>query len=219
MYLSVLASSKARLSSARPVADSCPLPRWRARCTVVSSYRPVRTSKGDRPVHRGRLRPSGRTALASSSVIRSRRRSPPASSLSPPCCRGLPPRFLGEITSAGRSQRHVRCRFCLKTSSHRPASVSVTPPVERVPACLLASQAMWTDSYPGEPETGRSPIRYLISRGGLSNRKFREIEFSDGGEPVVSSLTGSQYDPPMFRYLDQVVLGGRYHVRPRPVSR
>ena len=204
MYLSVLASSKARLSSARPVADSCPLPRWRARCTVVSSYRPVRTSKGDRPVHRGRLRPSGRTALASSSVIRSRRRSP---------------RFLGDITSAVRSQRHVRCRFCLKTSSHRPASVSVTPPVERVPACLLASQAMWTDSYPGESETGRSPIRYLISRGGLSNRKFREIEFSDGGEPVVSSLTGSQYDPPMFRYLDQVVLGGRYHVRPRPVSR
>ncbi len=39
-----------------------------------------------------------------------------------------------------------------------------------------------------------------VEGGFLSNRQLVEIEFSDGGESVVSSLTDSQYDLSMFRY-------------------
>ena len=39
-----------------------------------------------------------------------------------------------------------------------------------------------------------------IEGGFLSNEKLEEIEFSDGGESVVSSSTDSQYDLSMFRY-------------------
>ncbi len=35
----------------------------------------------------------------------------------------------------------------------------------------------------------------------LSNRQLMGIEFNDAGNPVVSSLTGSQYDLSMFRYV------------------
>ena len=34
----------------------------------------------------------------------------------------------------------------------------------------------------------------------LSNRQLRDIEFTDGEDLVVSSLTDSQYDLSMFRY-------------------
>lgn len=40
-----------------------------------------------------------------------------------------------------------------------------------------------------------------IEGGFLSNRNLREIEFSNGGESILSPLTGSQYDLSMFRYV------------------
>lgn len=40
-----------------------------------------------------------------------------------------------------------------------------------------------------------------IEGGFLSNRRLVDIEFNDAGESVVSSLTESQYDLSMFRYI------------------
>ena len=41
-----------------------------------------------------------------------------------------------------------------------------------------------------------------VEGGFLSNLTLRNLEFNDGDEVVVSSLTDSQYDLSMFRYVD-----------------
>ena len=40
-----------------------------------------------------------------------------------------------------------------------------------------------------------------IEGGFLSNRQFQQIDFNDGGSTVTSSLTESQYDLSMYRYI------------------
>jgi hypothetical protein len=50
----------------------------------------------------------------------------------------------------------------------------------------------------GKIKSGEIPN---VEGGFLSNRKLRQIEFNDSGETVTSSLTESQYDLSMFRYV------------------